>query len=82
MLLPMVNSNYNPDVLNCIANLSNDEVFTPPELANRVLDLLPQEESDAYLLDHDPSEQQPAQKQKPKNTIPTPAPGGSPDSVG
>ena len=38
----MVNSNYNPDVLNCIANLSNDEVFTPPELANRVLDLLPQ----------------------------------------
>ena len=39
----MVNSNYNPDVLNCIANLSNDEVFTPPELANRVLDLLPQE---------------------------------------
>ena len=35
--------NYNPDVLNCIANLSNDEVFTPPELANKVLDLLPQE---------------------------------------
>ncbi|MBO4625590.1 MAG: Eco57I restriction-modification methylase domain-containing protein [Bacteroidales bacterium] len=43
MLQPMVNSNYNPDVLNCIANLSNDEVFTPPELANRVLDLLPQD---------------------------------------
>ena len=39
----MENSHYNPDVLNCIANLSNDEVFTPPELANRVLDLLPQE---------------------------------------
>ena len=39
----MVNSSYNPDVLNCIANLSNDEVFTPPELANKVLDLLPQE---------------------------------------
>lgn len=39
----MVNSNYNPDVLNCIANLSNDEVFTPPDLANRVLDLLPQD---------------------------------------
>ena len=39
----MANSNYNPDVLNCIANLSNDEVFTPPELANRVLDLLPQD---------------------------------------
>ena len=39
----MATSNYNPDVLNCIANLSNDEVFTPPELANRVLDLLPKE---------------------------------------
>jgi len=35
--------NYNPDVLNCLANLSNDEVFTPPELANKMLDLLPQE---------------------------------------
>ena len=23
----------NPDVLTCIANLSNDEVFTPPEFA-------------------------------------------------
>lgn len=30
----------NPDVLTCIANLSNDEVFTPPEFANRVLDTL------------------------------------------
>ena len=28
----------NPDVLSCMANLSNDEVFTPPELANRMLD--------------------------------------------
>jgi hypothetical protein len=28
----------NPDVLTCIANLSNDEVFTPPEFANRMLD--------------------------------------------
>ena len=36
-------NSYNPDVLNCIANLSNDEVFTPPALANQVLDLLPQE---------------------------------------
>lgn len=34
---------YNPDVLSCLANLSNDEVFTPPEIANRMLDLLPQE---------------------------------------
>ncbi|HEY1752821.1 MAG TPA: Eco57I restriction-modification methylase domain-containing protein [Caulobacteraceae bacterium] len=30
----------NPDVLTCIANLSNDEVFTPPEVANRILDTL------------------------------------------
>jgi site-specific DNA-methyltransferase (adenine-specific) len=30
----------NPDVLTCIANLSNDEVFTPPELANEMLDLV------------------------------------------
>jgi len=29
---------YNPDVLSCIANLSNDEVFTPPNLANRLID--------------------------------------------
>lgn len=32
---------YNPDVLSCLANLSNDEVFTPPAVANRMLDLLP-----------------------------------------
>jgi site-specific DNA-methyltransferase (adenine-specific) len=30
----------NPDVLTCIANLSNDEVFTPPGFANRMLDTL------------------------------------------
>jgi len=30
----------NPDILTCIANLSNDEVFTPPELANQMLDTL------------------------------------------
>ena len=35
--------NYNPDVLSCLANLSNDEVFTPPGLANQMLDLLPEE---------------------------------------
>ncbi len=34
---------YNPDVLSCIANLSSDEVFTPPQLVNRILDLLPEE---------------------------------------
>lgn len=35
--------NYNPDVLSCLANLSNDEVFTPPQLANQMLDMLPKE---------------------------------------
>ena len=34
---------YNPDVLSCLANLSSDEVFTPPELVNQMLDTLPQE---------------------------------------
>lgn len=38
----------NPDVLTCIANLSNDEVFTPPELANQMLDKL----ADAWAKDH------------------------------
>jgi site-specific DNA-methyltransferase (adenine-specific) len=37
----MVQTNYNPDVLTCLANLSNDEVFTPPNLVNDILDLLP-----------------------------------------
>jgi len=37
----------NPDVLTCIANLSNDEVFTPPDLANRMLDTL----ADAWAAD-------------------------------
>jgi len=32
---------YNPDVLSCLANLSSDEVFSPPQLASRILDLLP-----------------------------------------
>lgn len=38
-----MNNLYNPDVLTCLANLSNDEVFTPPEIANQMLDLLPAE---------------------------------------
>ena len=45
---------YNPDVLTCLANLSNDEVFTPPEVANRMLDMLPEElwhDSRATFLD-------------------------------
>lgn len=46
--------NYNPDVLTCLANLSNDEVFTPPVVVNRILDLLPAElwrNPDARFLD-------------------------------
>lgn len=40
----MLNSSgYNPDVLSCIANLSSDEVFTPPALVNQILDMLPEE---------------------------------------
>lgn len=45
---------FNPDVLNCIANLSNDEVFTPPTVANEMLDLLPKEiwkDKNAKFLD-------------------------------
>lgn len=34
---------HTPDVLSCLANLSNDEVFTPPDVVNQMLDLLPQE---------------------------------------
>ena len=36
-------TNYKPDILSCLADLSNDEVFTPPEIANKMLDLLPEE---------------------------------------
>ena len=45
---------YNPDVLSCLANLSNDEVFTPPTIANQMLDMLPVElwsNPDAKFLD-------------------------------
>jgi site-specific DNA-methyltransferase (adenine-specific) len=50
----MTQTNYNPDVLSCLANLSNDEVFTPPSLVNDILDLLPAElwsNQDAKFLD-------------------------------
>lgn len=43
MNLPSDQKGYNPDVLSCLANLSNDEVFTPPAVVNQMLDLLPQE---------------------------------------
>jgi len=50
----LIKPNYNLDVLTCIANLSNDEVFTPPKMANAVLDLLPAEiwqDANATFLD-------------------------------
>lgn len=40
---PLLETVYNPDVLSCLANLSNDEVFTPPDAANKMLDMLPQD---------------------------------------
>ena len=46
--------NYNPDVLTCLANLSNDEVFTPPKIVNNMLDMLPSDlwsNPDAKFLD-------------------------------
>ena len=40
---------HNPDILTCLSNLSNDEVFTPPDMVNQILDKLPEE------LWHDPN---------------------------
>ncbi|NMW32748.1 restriction endonuclease [Altererythrobacter sp. RZ02] len=48
-LAPFTLKGRNPDVLSCIANLSNDEVFTPPEFANRMLDTL----AEAWAADND-----------------------------
>ena len=45
---------YNPDILTCLANLSSDEVFTPPKMANEILDHLPPEiwkDKNARFLD-------------------------------
>lgn len=39
---------HNPDVLTCIANLSNDEVFTPPEMVSAMLDMV----AEAWAADH------------------------------
>ena len=50
----MTQKSYNPDVLTCLANLSNDEVFTPPTVVNAMLDLLPVElwsDPEATFLD-------------------------------
>ena len=45
---------HNPDVLTMLANLSSDEVFTPPKVVNAMLDRLPSElwsDPDATFLD-------------------------------
>lgn len=47
--VPLSLASRNPDVLTCIANLSNDEVFTPPRIANDILDRVAQ----AWAADHD-----------------------------
>ena len=39
----MYQQKYNPDILSCLASLSNDEVFTTPKVAKEILDSLPQE---------------------------------------
>lgn len=52
--MSVLKTNYNPDVLSCLANLSNDEVFTPPSLVNDILDTLPKElwkDKNATFLD-------------------------------
>ena len=46
--LNLLLNKHNPDVLTCIANLSNDEVFTPPEMAVAMLDLA----TEAWARDH------------------------------
>ena len=43
MALELLRPQHNPDVLSCLANLSSDEVFTPPAVVNQLLDMLPQE---------------------------------------
>jgi hypothetical protein len=48
-LAPLALRGHNPDVLTCIANLSNDEVFTPPSMANAMLDLI----GDAWAIAND-----------------------------
>lgn len=50
----MTDLQHKPDILDCIAHLSSDEVFTPPRLVNQILDTLPQElfrDPEAKFLD-------------------------------
>lgn len=42
-MLKLLDNVYHPDVLSCLADLSNDEVFTPPRIAREMIDILPQE---------------------------------------
>lgn len=49
-----MNNTYNPDILNCLSSLSNDEVFTPPNVVNDMLDMLPKtiwKDKNAKFLD-------------------------------
>ena len=39
----LIKGGHVPDILDCIANLSSDEVFTPPELVDKMLDLFPED---------------------------------------
>lgn len=55
---PLAFTGHNPDVLTCIANLSNDEVFTPPEFANRMLDTVAEawaQSNDGAIIWQDPT---------------------------
>ena len=50
----MLKKIHNPDILTCLANLSNEEVFTSPQVANKMLDLLPDKlwsDSETKFLD-------------------------------
>ncbi len=54
MLVSNITGSHTPDILDCLSNLSSDEVFTPPQVVNAMLDLLPHEiwsNPDAKFLD-------------------------------
>lgn len=43
MLVDNITGTHTPDILDCLSNLSSDEVFTPPKVVNEMLDLLPKD---------------------------------------
>ena len=43
MLVDNITGTHTPDILDCLSNLSSDEVFTPPKIVNKMLDLLPKD---------------------------------------